>query len=98
MTLNTVDDEKLLWLLAFYGDSIIPFVTSAIMTFQYCIWESKLRKKSPSFYTVYTEFLDNFKKTCVHNSDIRLSGSKINYTLCRIIFGGGGGQGVHDGE
>ncbi len=98
MTLNTVATEKLLWFLGIYEDNFTSFVSSAILTFQYCIWKSKLRKKSPSFNTVYTEFLDNFKKTCVHNSDTRLSGSKINYTLCRIIFGGGGGQGVQDGE
>jgi hypothetical protein len=55
-------------------------------------------EKRPSFNSVYTEFLDTLKQTCVHNSDIRLSGSKINYTLCRIIFGGSGGQGVQDGE
>jgi hypothetical protein len=98
MTLNTVATEKLLWFLGIYEDNFTSFISSAILTFQYCIWESKLRKKSPSFNTVYTEFLDNFKKICVHNSDIRLSGSKINFTLCRIIFGGGGGQGVQDGE
>jgi len=33
------------------------------------------------------EFLDNFRKTCMHNQQIRLSGTELNYELCRNIFG-----------
>jgi hypothetical protein len=80
-------DSKILWLLGVKNDAIIPFITAAILTFQYCIWENKLKKTVPSFHTTYTEFLSLFTATCKHNTDIRASGSEINYELCRYIFG-----------
>jgi hypothetical protein len=47
MNLDMVNIEKLLWFFGIYGDSLSSFIASAILSFQYCIWESKLRKKGP---------------------------------------------------
>ncbi len=80
-------DEKKLWFLGIFDDSLSNFFSAAFLSFQFCIWEHKLRKNVPSFHTLYTEFLDNFRNTCMHNQQIRLSGTELNYELCRNIFG-----------
>jgi hypothetical protein len=89
-----VPEEKKLWLLGVYNESITDFIVAAFMSFQYCIWEQKLRKNVPSFNTIYTEFLELFRSTCSHSQQIRLSGSELNYALCRNVFGPR--RGVHD--
>jgi hypothetical protein len=96
MTFPTALEERILWFLGIYSNSVCPFITAACLTFQYCIWECKLKKKSPSFNTLFAEFLFLFKETTAHNSSIRDSGSVLNYELCRIIFGGG--RRIQDGE
>jgi len=91
------DNElKKLWFLGIYNDTIIPFIVGAMLSFQFCIWEHKLRKNVPSFHTLYNEFLSSFIDTCRHNNDVRLSGTVINYELCRTIFGAR--RGLPDGE
>jgi hypothetical protein len=89
-----VPEEKHLWLLGLYNNSFQEFIVAAFMSFQYCIWEQKLRKNLPSFHTIYTEFLEIFRSTCSHNQQLRLSGSELNYELCRNVFGPR--RGVHD--
>jgi hypothetical protein len=89
-------DQKKLWFLGLVNDVLNPFGVGAILSFQFCIWENKLRKNVPSFHTLYTEFLALFISTCKHNPDIRLSGTVINYELCRTIFGAR--RGIPDGE
>jgi hypothetical protein len=89
-------DQKKLWFLGIKSDTLNPFIIGAILSFQFCIWEHKLRKNVPSFHTIFTEFLNMFTATCKHNSEIRESGSVINYELCRTIFGGR--RGPPDGE
>ncbi len=78
------------------SDTINPFIVGAILSFQFCIWEHKLKKNVPSFHTIFTELLALYAATCRHNTDIRESGSVNNYELCRTIFGGR--QGPPDGE
>jgi len=80
-------EEKLLWLLGVFNESFNDFITPAFLSFQFCVWEQKLRKNVPSFHSIYTEFLELFRNTCLHNQQIRLSGSELNYVLCRNIFG-----------
>ncbi len=89
-------EEKKLWFLGIYDDTIFDFIVAAFLTFQFCIWEHKLRKNVPSFHTLYTEFLEVFRNTCMHNQQIRLSGTELNYELCRNIFGGR--RRIPDGE
>jgi hypothetical protein len=90
------NEQKKLWFLGIYNDTIVPFIVGAVLSFQFCIWENKLRKNVPSFHTLYTEFLSLFIDICKHNSDIRLSGTVINFELCRTIFGAR--RGLPDGE
>jgi hypothetical protein len=89
-------DEKKLWFLGIYDNAIFDFIVAAFLTFQFCIWEHKLRKNVPSYHTLYTEFLEMFRNTCMHNQQIRLSGTELNYELCRNIFGGR--RRIPDGE
>jgi hypothetical protein len=62
MNLNTEASEKKLWFLGIYDENSFAFIMIAILSFQFCIWECKLRKKSPSFNTIYTEFFRNTLK------------------------------------
>ncbi len=89
-------DLKSLWFLGYTPDLFSITVSFSIMTFQYCIWESKLKKKIPSFNSILTQFIDLIKQTAAFNSDFRDDISKNNYTLCRILLGGR--QGDQDDE
>ncbi len=89
-------DLKSLWFLGYTPDLFSITVFFSIMTFQYCIWESKLKKKIPSFNSIFTQFIDLIKQTAAFNSDFRDDISKNNYTLCRILLGGR--QGDQDDE
>jgi hypothetical protein len=82
-----IETEKKLWLTGIYDDSFSHFIFAAFLTFQFFIWENKLRKNVPSFHTIYTEFISNFRDVCKHNSDVRLTGTELNFELCRITFG-----------
>jgi hypothetical protein len=76
-----------LWFLGYCEEINSIFVKFAIIAFQQCIWEAKLKKILPSFHSLYSNFLDGFKLTFKHNSDVRKSSSVINYTLCRTLLG-----------
>ncbi len=49
--LDNMDEEqrKKLWLLGTIEDNFSLFLGCNILTFQFCIWESKLKKNSPVF-------------------------------------------------
>jgi hypothetical protein len=93
-----LDDEskKRLWLIVTVDDSFSLFLCSAIMTFEFCNWESKLRKLVPSFNTLKSEFEHLFKSAITVNSALTLSGLKLNYELCRFFLGGH--RGIQYGE
>jgi hypothetical protein len=79
---------KSLWLLGYYDNLLYnSFFSAAIMTFQFCIWECKLKKLIPSFHTLQCQFLELFSQSFKHNSDFRKASLKINYNLCRILLG-----------
>jgi hypothetical protein len=88
-------ENKILWFLGLHGQQTNVLILSAIMTFQFCIWESKLRKVIPSFHTLYSNFIELFCQTFSQNSDIRKSGTRNNFSLCRTLLGDR--QAVHDG-
>jgi hypothetical protein len=60
------------------------FLIMAVLVFQYCVWEEKLRKKKPSFMTIdnnYCEIIFSLAKT---NGKIFKAAEKLNLPLCRI--------------
>jgi hypothetical protein len=61
------------------------FIHIAILAFQFCIWEMKLKKRSLSFQSLniwYMEIILCFFKL---NKEARTSSQKYNFPLCRIV-------------
>jgi hypothetical protein len=72
--LNLVDDEaQKFWFLGILPNQTTPSfaVLSAVMVFQYCIWEEKLRKRKPAFRTINVLFEDIFLKSFAKNKILR---------------------------
>jgi len=88
-------NKKSIWMLGYNENLFSLVVMTATLSFQFCIWEAKLKKSIPSFHTLYQHFYDNFRQTYNFNSDIRISCTKLNATLCRSLLGER--QAVHDG-
>ena len=88
-------NKKSIWMLGYNENLFSLVVMTATLSFQFCIWEAKLKKTIPSFHTLYQHFYDNFRQTYNFNSDVRMSCTKINVTLCRSLLGER--QVVHDG-
>jgi hypothetical protein len=68
------------------GDNF--FIYASVLIFQYCIWESKLKKKIHSYNTLellFREIIYNFLRT---NSLARKSKAKSNFKLCRTLCNG----------
>jgi hypothetical protein len=84
----TAQEEKSLWFLGYTNDRFSLTVLFSILTFQYCVWEAKLKKKTPSFNSIYIQFIEHIKQTAIFNSVFRDDISKNNYTLCRTLLGG----------
>jgi hypothetical protein len=93
---NDEEHRKKLWLLGTVEDDLSLFLGCAILTFQFCIWESKLKKVVPSFNSLKAEFEYLFRNTIHFNSELTKSGIKLNYELCRYFLGGR--RGLRDGE
>jgi hypothetical protein len=75
--------------LFFFG--IIPngtrdnhFLAIAVILFQFCIWEEKLRKKKPSFHTIENLYLDTLRSLVQCNKKIRDAAELLNIPLCRF--------------
>jgi len=71
------------------------FIHAAVLIFQYCIWESKLKKKIHSYNTLellFREIIYNFLRT---NALARKSKAKSNFKLCRSLCNG---EYVRDGQ
>ena len=79
--------KKIFWLLGYTEANYSILVMTAVLSFQFHIWEAKLKKKVPSFHTLYTDFIDSFCQSYKYNSDIRKSCLKLNYSLCRSLLG-----------
>jgi hypothetical protein len=82
---------KNLW---FFGRIPIPtadnlFVQLSMLTFQFCIWEAKLKKKLPSFRTLEIAFAEIIAQVLGCKKKMRDSANKNNFLLCRLfVFGG----------
>jgi hypothetical protein len=96
LSLNDLALAKNLWLLGIAGDNFNLFLCSAILTFQFCIWECKLKKSVPSFHGLKMDFILLFRDTVKFNSGITKSGLLLNYDLCRFFLGDGRERQVHD--
>jgi hypothetical protein len=88
--------RKKLWFLGTIDEDFSLFLSCAILTFQFCIWESKLKKTIPSFNSLKNEFEYNFRKAIQFNSELTKSDLKLNCELCRYFLGGR--RGLQDGE
>jgi hypothetical protein len=84
----TLTEDKKFWFLGLKENLLNAFIVSAVLTFQFGIWEAKLSKKIPSFHTLYSEFSERFSLTLKHNSAVRKDGLKLNYDICRQFLGG----------
>jgi hypothetical protein len=87
--------KKSLWFLGFHDELYTPIVIHAFLSFQYCVWEAKLKKTIPSFNTLFLSFSESFSLTFKHNAYVRKSSLKNNFSLCRVLLGDG--QAAHDG-
>ena len=88
--LNLVDDEaQKFWFLGILPNQNTPSfaVLSAVMVFQYCIWEEKLRKRKPAFRTINILFEEIFKKSFARNKIFLKSASTLHYAIFRPIRG-----------
>jgi hypothetical protein len=64
------------------------FIFAAVLLFQYCIWEARLKKKIHSYNTLellFREIIYSFLRT---NSLARKSKAKSNFKLCRTLCNG----------
>ena len=88
--LNLVDDEaQKFWFLGILPNQNAPSfaVLSAVMVFQYCIWEEKLRKRKPAFRTINILFEEIFNKSFARNKIFLKSASTLHYAIFRPIRG-----------
>jgi hypothetical protein len=62
-------------------------VLSAVLLFQYCIWEEKLRKRKPACRTLNILFDDVFTASLKKNKDFFKSASGLNFAIFRPVRG-----------
>jgi hypothetical protein len=96
LLLNDGNLEKNFWFLGLAGENFNLFLCSAVLTFQFCIWEQKLKKTVPSFHGLKMNFISLFRDTVKFNGDITKSGLLLNYDLCRFFLGDGRERQVQD--
>jgi hypothetical protein len=60
------------------------FLILSVLILQYCIWEEKLRKKKPSFYTIDLHIGELIKTITDMNKKVFISAEKLNLPLCRL--------------
>jgi hypothetical protein len=79
------NDSKKLWFLGTVPGSQEPnpALLTAVLIFQYCCWEEKLRKRLPSFRTIYNLFEDLFNTCLGLSPELREIGSKLPFLLFR---------------
>jgi hypothetical protein len=67
--------------------SISFAVLSAVLVFQYCIWEGKLRKRKPAFRTLNLLFEELFNSSFKKNKIFLDSAAPLNYAIFRPVRG-----------
>jgi hypothetical protein len=60
------------------------FLILSVLILQYCIWEEKLRKKKPSFYTIDLHLGEHIRTITDMNKKVFISAEKLNLPLCRL--------------
>jgi hypothetical protein len=65
-------------------------VLSAILVFQFCIWEEKLRKRTPAFRTLNLLFEENFTSGFKSNGDFLKSAALLPHAIFRPLRGHAG--------
>jgi hypothetical protein len=78
-------ESKKLWFLGTVPGSQEPNLAllSTVLIFQYCCWEEKLKKRLPSFTTIFNLFADHFNTCLKISSELREIGSKLPFLLFR---------------
>jgi hypothetical protein len=61
------------------------FIICAVLLFQFCIWEEKLRKKKPSFRTIENIYLEQLTSLVEQSNAVRECAEKINLPICRAV-------------
>jgi hypothetical protein len=61
------------------------FIHIAVLAFQYCIWEMKLKKRILSFESTKIGYLEIIHSFFCTNKEARISSQKYNFPLCRIV-------------
>jgi hypothetical protein len=83
----TIENKKKLW---FYGalpsdEKLNLFHCTALLLFQFQIWQCKLSKKVPSFHTLSINMTEDLKEIVYNNGKIKKEFLRSNNNLCRII-------------
>jgi hypothetical protein len=79
------EDSKKMWFLGTVPGTQEPNLAllTAVLIFQYCCWEEKLRKRLPSFRTICNLFEDLFNTCLGLSPELREIGSKLPFLLFR---------------
>jgi hypothetical protein len=89
-SISPADAElKKFWFLGILpSQHIVSFaVLSAVLVFQYCIWEEKLRKRKPAFRTLNLLFEELFNSSFKKNKTFLESAALLNYAIFRPVRG-----------
>jgi hypothetical protein len=86
--LNDTDIRKL-WFLGILPNiaGINDAILTAILLFQYCCWEEKLRKQRPSYHTLITIFKENLANIILSNPSLQELSATIPLPLFRNLRG-----------
>jgi hypothetical protein len=90
----TINEKKQLFFLGELpgGATDNYFLIASVLLFQALIWESKLRRKIPSFNTLQISFLESTGLLLANSKLARECAEKLNFPLCRHF-----GYGVRPG-
>jgi len=66
-------------------DECNTLIRSIVLTFQYTIWECKLKHKSPSYHSVKTSAMYLYEDMLKLNSSVLDIKTNINYPICRLL-------------
>ncbi len=80
-----INDKKKFLFTGILNNEFNYFEASAAITFQFSVWEEKLRKKIPSYHTIKNSFFGAVK----NSSKLRKAATKTNIPLCRYRLAAG---------
>jgi hypothetical protein len=89
LTPLNLENRKKLFFLGYFNNDYNSFLASAVLHFQFSIWEEKLGKRTPAFITLKTRFLERFCESVCLTKKLRKAGAKINIPLCRYTLRAG---------